>query len=1601
MKRLISMLLLLAMLLSCLPVSVSADDTAITEAEEIVDAAPAEDADAEERPEEAPLEEELPAEETPEEQSAEEEMAAVLSTDGESFFYFSAETKKELLIAPRKIPFTAGQRICDALKAAGITLKLTSDGFLSAINGVAKGYTVLSAPSALGLLNEPEAGGFVCVTENKDTDGIGEGWQLLMEQMVQYLQETQDVRLAAKNAYDAACQNYCGVSDEDAKTYAQAIQKAISEYKTAQDTLYSVTFAGSFSGCTITAESSYGKQFEAESDGTLRLPNGTYTFFIRNGNRSVSGTLTVKDKDQTLTDLPALPTEEWIDTASFALSKTSDYNSKFDEERFTLTASEDGYTQSAAVPDTFSGNIYPYFCLSAAGKAAGASITANYRNTAGETVSESITTGMKNKQLTKTLLRGASGNTVVFRVSVKAGSYAQNEELTLKLNRQPTLSSLYLEGKSGTRPAADKTFSGTELSYTYKILEEDTTVTVYPTAAFSGYTITVDGQTLDANGGATVKVTDKTQNISVIVSQGDYETVYTLTVEQGESTYAQFEMLDKGIEFHLTNENSEELVSREEINDEGHVVYFYTVVSGQKYTYSATRDTHYHAEKTFTANAAANIFEVSVPSGSDAPQLSDLLFGTQDRTKGNLPLTYGDQTKFSAEQLTYTVTIPDASSSFAVWADPASGTSCKLLYQAIFDTRPGVQRKETPAVTSGRGTTIIDAILKGNVHGNTLTFRASKEVTDTASGGDGKITYSTDYVVTVKRSLTLSDLSVSCGGNPVTLNYDTDQSGFKSSQTEYTINVPGAAGFVDLTLGAHDGIVYGEDDSGYLLFVNGKAAAPGEVFQATLSGSMETETITVTVRSRADDTISTDYTITVKKEASTSAKITVTPLDATLYIYEKVSGIRLWPDTNGKYSFSTGFTYIYSATKSGYVGQSGAIQLLDGKLDFGSIRKNEDETETFVSGTKYDPGKTISLTLTKAPANSTIQTGMAAQWADFRGTAYAEGGAMTGTANTNNGVTSAAIPFAAEEGTLYWAVNAGTGYSSNAVSNPILVDGAVVVYTGTRILKIDKDTGAIMKEGTMAGKSSFAINNPTYAEGVILVGLSDGRIQAFNADTLESLWLYTDPLGGQPDSPITVANGYAYTGFWNSEVEEASFVCLSLTDEVPASKLEAKAETWRYVQKGGFYWAGAYACEDYVLIGTDDGEDGYSSDTANLLLLDPKSGKLLDSMTGFTGDIRCSICYDTATKAFYFTSKGGYLYSVQVQKSGSSWKLGNKKQLKLGGMSTSTPVVHNGRAYIGVSGKGQFTPYSGHSITVVNLSNMSVAYRATTQGYPQTSGLLTTAYEKSGNGYVYVYFFDNYTPGKLRVLRDKAGQTEAEYTSNEYAETTKYTTAYELFTPVAPQMQYALCSPIVDENGTLYFKNDSGYLMAYGSMVESLSVEAKPTKMEYEANEKFDPAGLKVTATYANGVKRDVTQLMKAADKALTQADTSVTLVYGLGQTMYHNVENADKTMKPGEETASKSISIDIIVGDSTLTGTIGDLNWSYSAKTAKLIVSGSFPSGANLIAAVYAADGKMVGTKILTAEGETELPTGAKIKLFLMDSDGKPLSASATVKGA
>ena len=1595
MKRLISMLLLLAMLLSCLPVSVLADDTAITEAEEIVETVPAEDADAEELPEEEPAEEEIPTEEDALLADA-FIMPEALSESPEHFFYFSAEAKDKLLIAPVKIAYAAGQTIRQALDASPYSFETDSgDGFITAIENVTGNYGYASIPADVTLDKEASSVTHFRFVEERSS-AISTGLQTLMQVMADYLYEDADVKSAAADAYQKALGSYLGIGSDTAKTCADAITKAITDYKGSLGNTYAVTFSGYTGGdYEISADNAFGKHYPAEADGTLSLPNGDYTFCIRKDNWSITGSLTVSSGAQTIRDLPALPDADWIDEESFAVSETSGYN-EANYKPVELTGG--AHTFTAVILDTFTGALYPYVSLSSYAPS-GVSLSAVYTNTAGSEITSPVTDGSKREPLYGVLARGAEGNEIVFRASAPSGSYTLHEELTLKLGRKPTLSALRIEGASGNKPVASESFSNQTFTYTYKVLSTEQSLKIYPTPTGSSYTVRVNGTELtDEYVSVLLDQTQDEQSITVLVSGGDYETAYTLIIQRGEGRRVTVTLAEDDMDIVMKNKNGEILESRREAGNN----YIYTLVMGETYTYYATKGTYYHAEKTFTLNESNVTFTVSIPQ-AQIPSLSALCLSL----KSSLPIDALDLGKpFDAGTHSYAAIVPDMQGRFAVWADPADGASCTLRYDSITDNRAdGTQQiVQNIAKTSARGTELADAVLSDNVTGNTLTFTASKTV---AASGAESVTYSADYVVAIRRELTLSSLSVVCGGVPAILHYDESKTGFQPLQRTYEITVPGMATALELTPGVRTGTRYGETDSGYVLLVNGAEQQTDGPVQAALSGDNRTETVTITLTDR-DGAAASSYVITVKKAAGATVKFSLTPADAALYIYEPVSGVRLWPDESGKYSFSTGFTYRYSMTKYGYAGQSGAIQLTassSGKmtLKFGRIEQTDSE-ETFVTETSYSVKSTaISLKLTAAKANPAIDPKIPAEWADFRGTAYDANGNMTGTANTNNGVTTAKIPFAAEDGTLYWASQIGRGYDEGAVGNPILVGGDLIAYAGTRIVKLDKDTGEILKEGTMAGISSYAINNSTYAEGMILVGLSNGRIQAFNADTLESLWLYTDPLGGQPNCPITVSNGYAYTGFWNSEIKDASFVCLSLTDEVPASKLEAKAETWRYVQKGGFYWAGAYVCSDYVLVGTDDGAAGYTSATANLLLLDPKSGKLLDSMGGFTGDIRCSICYDTATKAFYFDSKGGYFYRVRVQKDADgAWKLTDRAELSIGGMSTSTPVIANGRAYIGVSGKGQFTEYSGHNITVIDLSGLSVAYTAQTQGYPQTSGLLTTGY---GN-YNYVYFLDNFIPGKLRVLRDKTGQTEVTYTTIERVGEGKnektYTTAYALFTPTEEQMQYCICSPIVDENGTLYFKNDSGYLMAYGSAVESLTLKASPEKTYYEVGEKFDATGLKVTAAYANGVTRDVTHLMKAANEALTEKDSPLELIYGLGQTMYHNVENTDKTMQAGVETTTKSISVDIIVGNSTLTGTIGEnLTWSFNVKTSKLTISGSFPEGASLIAAVYAADGKMIGTKILTAEGETELSNGAKIKLFLLDSGGIPLCTSATVKGA
>ena len=757
------------------------------------------------------------------------------------------------------------------------------------------------------------------------------------------------------------------------------------------------------------------------------------------------------------------------------------------------------------------------------------------------------------------------------------------------------------------------------------------------------------------------------------------------------------------------------------------------------------------------------------------------------------------------------------------------------------------------------------------------------------------IAATTDMTANTSESINYADL-MRLGENTLTLTV-TPPEGGSGTATVYTFKLTVLPTLKTVTF-AEEGLeqdqAFAPETLNYTLKVPDSVTALTPTVAATLSdgvtvayspelesgkiplGKLDNGKFTITVSDAETGAVKTVYTYTVDTIGTYDAKITTNVDGAQVRVYQ--GDTLVTPGKNGVYSLRTDKTYKYVVVAKGYVTKTGT---LSGSADL---------TDGVLNVTL-----TAAQTLTLPKYN--------AFWPNFRGN------------DRNMAITSVKTPTGqidaepeSSDVELLWASASGSGYDSGAVGSPIFVGGYMYAYAGTRLLKLDPATGETVASANMVSNSDFAIIPPTYADGMIFVALKEGRVQAFRADNLTSLWVYQDPLKGQSNSPITYSDGYVYAGFWNGESGAANFVCLTADYEGTS----AKEALWRYTSQGGFYWAGAYANEKYVVVGTDDGQSGYTSQTAKLVVFDKRTGEIVDSKESYTGDIRSNIAY--ADGRVYFTSKGGYFYSEVL---GADGKLSGSQAIDLGGMSTSTPVVYKSRAYVGVSGDGQFTAYSGHHIAVLDLNSWSVAYTATTQGYPQTSGLLSTNTE---DGSVSVYFMDNYTPGVMRVINDSANQTALK---NGISENGQSNCAPVVFKPEGPLAQYCISSPVVDKYGTLYFKNDSGNLIALTSAVKELVVAKTPESVDVDGS-KVQVTGGKIVAKLANGMERDVTNVVTYH----TNDEGEVEAVYTYGT----NVGNYTLSTKTVSLTQPKS---DIKIGNGTNEGTTENGVTTFKAGTS------------------------------------------------------------------
>ena len=1384
--------------------------------------------------------------------------SAILATsDMPGYFYFSVATNTKTVIAPSRVTYTSGQTVLEALEASGYDIKFQGSDktFVETIEGVSANFVRFHDYTAGGSdYDLTVPADKIHVLAFTETEGQNNSSVIAL---IRRVGEVGEMTNGVRN-YTRAGKAYDAALSGLRTATAEQAETLLTELNAAVS-----EYEALLNGTKYTVTVSATQNGTAVANPVIRMTDsyGNVTEAADSSVKVIAGDYTFEVSDGGYNCTRGSLTV----SADTALSAELPYGEWFGTVRLSRSSlgNYDSYVYPSEIANANEGTFYVYDCTTLLYLNAEIGAVPDTSKTKIRTVYEKTNGGDAS-----TISRSWNSNATSMAYCLTYGM----EGRTVSLEAQYTKDNGYTQVQSYTMHLVRVP---TLSSVTVK--SPDGTVQML-TPVFDPYTneysvtAVTDSILLGAEGYGEGYAVSGT---GTIASSANTDAVISVSAEGQTAQYT----------LHITHSDAANVTVNTpsgctaEIRDAaGNTVMptsdgSYGLIPGSSYTCITTKNTWYHTSVTFTASDGLTV-KAAEPITADAVQ-SAVLY---DNTAASSRKAFEPESAFSSDTHSLRYVISDTVSRVYAQTTAEDGYTVTALYDNLNAVSKEVSgtRETTISNTVGASTAtrLVNLITTGCMPA-TVTLRASKT--------DGGITYYQDYILRIVRQAHLKSrtLVLAADGSDLTL---TDSAGttvtFDPDTTDYYMQVANTTESFTLTAQ-----FAASDDY--------RAEIAGESFD-TLSGvtvaldtEKETEVIAVKVLCNETDAVSTEYRLHFVKKAPVAVTFAVTPGDANVFLVNNNTGSYAYPE-NGTILLPPGASYSYTVTRSGYVGQK--------VTDF----------------TVPESAATVTVTLTKA-ADRTY-TAQEEIWPSFRADEY------------NNGVVNAKTPTTAEDAVLYWATQLGEGYSADACGCPILVGDYLYTYAKSSIYKLNVVTGEVEATGTMDHSSSFAINSPTYAEGMIFVGLSNGTVQAFDADTLESLWIFHDSLGGQPNCPITYHNGYIYTGFWQGEQLKASFVCISVTDEDPTNAKEEKLASWQYASLGGFYWAGAYVTDEYVLVTTDDGAAGYTTGYARLLSLDTKTGALIDSVSlPHTGDARSSVVYSNGRA--YFTTKGGYFYSAAVASDGTLSDLWYVKLYNYAddaqnpAMSTCSPVIYNGRAYIGVSGVGQFKAYSGHNITVIDLSSRSIAYTVRTQGYPQTSGLLTTAYDE-GDGTVYVYFIDNFTPGKVRVLRDKPGQTAPDLTETEtvsvQGEEISYETASVLFTPDGDQAQYAICSPITDASGTLYFKNDSAYMMAVGSTITELRVDSMPTKLTYRSGETFDATGMKITAVYKNGCERDVTKYVTYSTDALGAEDASFEVRFE--HVMYQNVDGEGGSQTP---VTPPSVTIELTITPTVL----GDVN--------------------------------------------------------------------------
>lgn len=354
------------------------------------------------------------------------------------------------------------------------------------------------------------------------------------------------------------------------------------------------------------------------------------------------------------------------------------------------------------------------------------------------------------------------------------------------------------------------------------------------------------------------------------------------------------------------------------------------------------------------------------------------------------------------------------------------------------------------------------------------------------------------------------------------------------------------------------------------------------------------------------------------------------------------------------------------------------------------------------------------------------------------------------------------------------------------MSDPILVNGDVYVAAGSKLQVRDASTGELRSTADLAANVESTCRL-VYADGLVIVPLHGGRLQALAADSLKTVWVTDalpdsvtaagDSVAQQPISTLTVSGGYVYFG-----TAAATFSGGTVGGYLGCVNVRTGAVRWMAGNSGtGYYWSGVAVSGGSALVADDSG---------TLWLRDSSTGEVRASLSLGTGS-RAGVVTSADGATAYVVTTDGVLHRVAVGQDGTLAETGS---IRFCDYSTSTPTLADGRIYVG-GGNGPQSSRTG-GMYVIDASTLRVVASATKLGTGATmSGDSKSAplVSTTADG-TYVYFTCNGKPGGVYVY--KVGNSAASL----------------LYLPDQERQQYTMSSVVAAADGSLYYTNDSGYL---------------------------------------------------------------------------------------------------------------------------------------------------------------------------------------------